>query len=383
MKKYQVYYFILLLLTGASASAQSSIVPIESGSALRFSSLWNFNLNITDATYSEYHVAIELSEQGKRLFTVESERLQLSVGTYFYTSANIENLKPFRFSYLDRSFSRYVNQSNPEFPDGNYSIQYTLKGKKQNSDQWEEVFSIANQKSVFNYVNVLLISVQDGDTIKEKQPFFIWTPIDANLYNSGDGNGAARYLYAIRICKILEGQTREMALLNNQPVFERNDIAISNQLYPSEAILLENNSSYVWQVSAFRNGTLAAKSELWVFHYSDEIRQKKGQYVWMKTSIDHSFSIVNDGILSISYTEQNKMEEDAVLAGKIYTEWGQMLIDLKDLKIPIHSGTNQIKIDLCGADVLLAKGNYTLILFNGKGEKYFLNFSNETNDCTR
>jgi|GEM_PF-2378742 len=382
MKRYLVYINLWFLLISGNAFAQTNLVPMDFGTGLRFSSLWNFSLTIGNIEHSEFYIEISVSEQGgKNLFKAESERMALSQGTHVYSSVNLESLKPFQFSFIERSFSKFIGTSDPEFPDGNYSIQYKVFGKKSGGDNWEELTRVDNNRSIFNYLNIMLISVHDGDTIQEKNPFFIWTPIEANRVFSGDGDGSSAFTYSIRICQILPGQTKEIALLGNSPVFEKNDILISNQLYPVEASILEDNASYVWQVSAFKQGQLASKSDVWVFHYSDEKRKKNGQFVWMNSSVGQSFSTVSDGILCFAYNEMNSLKEGEMIVGEIYTEWGQKIVELKSLTIPKKSGANMIKINLCGENVLLANGNYLLIIFDAKGQKYFLNFSNQTLDC--
>ncbi len=88
------------------------------------------------------------------------------------------------------------------------------------------------------------------ETVDLQYPVFQWLPVQT-------GSGSPFY-YHLRIVELLPGQTPQLALEANYPHYENSLITESNFEYPLDALPLENNTTFIWQVRAVTAEGLAA-----------------------------------------------------------------------------------------------------------------------------
>ncbi len=162
------------------------------------------------------------------------------------------------WSEFNESLKEQITRSG-RLPEGSYEL--CIDVKKASTDEL-----YAHECASFEIVAPSppsLVSPEDGDTILTPNPTFIWTPVTVPT--------GFEVTYHLRICEVIEGQTKEEAI-QNYPHYE---VDIDNQtsyLYPPDAPDFDSGKTYVWQVQVLDAsgqplGENNGKSEIWEFAF--------------------------------------------------------------------------------------------------------------------
>lgn len=110
-----------------------------------------------------------------------------------------------------------------------------------------------------------LITPIDNDTLEAAMyfPNFQWTPVSVPF--------GQKVRYIFRLVEVLEGQSKFQAIESNRPIYENLFLFNNNLTYPSNALPLEGEKTYAWQVQALDEYGLPltqndGKSEVFTFY---------------------------------------------------------------------------------------------------------------------
>lgn len=103
---------------------------------------------------------------------------------------------------------------------------------------------------------LMLTEPYEGDQICEKRPPLFWQPLLPAIPGME---------YRLLLVEVKQGQARADALHFNMPVIRQSGIQGPMLLYPPLSRELTEGKKYAWQVTAVRNETVLARSEIWDF----------------------------------------------------------------------------------------------------------------------
>jgi|GEM_PF-6383200 len=112
--------------------------------------------------------------------------------------------------------------------------------------------------NAFGQGNIVLISLDDQDTIDYKYPVFNWYYV-----SPPEGRDDVRYNFVLT-----ELHTNQSALTGvtvNQPLLRINGVQGFQLVYPFDAPELQYNHRYGWQIEKTVNSIITEKSEAWEF----------------------------------------------------------------------------------------------------------------------
>ena len=112
--------------------------------------------------------------------------------------------------------------------------------------------------------NIMLISLNDKDTIDYKYPAFNWYYV-----SPPDGRDDVRYNFVLT--ELQPNQSALTGVTVNQPLLRINGVQGFQLVYPFDAPELQYNYRYGWQLEKTVNGIITEKSEAWEFILYREI----------------------------------------------------------------------------------------------------------------
>src|SRR6185312_11982507 len=117
----------------------------------------------------------------------------------------------------------------------------------------------SNKTVINNTFHPQLAYPENESTIVVTNPVFIWLP--------PPNSGGTMITYAIRLVKVLSGQTPQEALFQNPPLLNLGGLTNTFLSYPVDAPPLENNGQYAWQVAASSAGKGLGEADINLFHF--------------------------------------------------------------------------------------------------------------------
>lgn len=156
----------------------------------------------------------------------------------------------------------------------------------------------------------LMLSLpMDQDTIEEDEPVFVWQTTLSNVQND------PRLNVQLSVVKMEEDQTQTEAMVENAPVFIRQNLLSSSLNYSSVDHELEEGVWYAWQVVLFYNGVQVQQSEVWKFIKTAPVEEKHSYYT-LKTKADNSIIEFVSDELYYTTTEYGDFQLEGVISGK-------------------------------------------------------------------
>ena len=266
------------------------------------------------------------------------------------------------FIFASNAMAALVSQTR-NFPPGEYTFCYRWVPADK-TDDFENCFD-ANIQPL---VPISLISPADEDKICQKRPPLSWQP-------------PVPFPPAMRFRLQLTEKKKGAAienLLMNAPLVLLDNIPSTTVNYPSFAPDLQEGHTYVWQVTAYQNGIILSKSEIWEFTVQCTDPVKPGQYDSyreLRDLVNGNYYYANR-FLKFSFQNNYNVKK---LAYEIYeTEGGSAKIKhLPD--VPIVHGMNKIDIDLTDLDLQEGK-HYMLKVYPFNETDILVRFVYHEND---
>lgn len=222
----------------------------------------------------------------------------------------------------------------------------------------------------FGQGNINLVLPQDTDTIETKNPLLNWTYLSAVATSN-------RNYYTITIVELEDNQSAAAGILVNPPLVYIEKVPGTQLFYPYDAPELEEGHRYGWQLHRVSNDVIVDQSEAWEFILPLP-PVVKPQYIRPKTKADATVYNTQEGILFFYFKDQYSSGD---LNFRIYDSVGD-IVSLDAILNPSsdeeeqeknfqETGNNHYQLDI---GKVVGAGNYKLVIFDSKDQKYFIKF---------
>lgn len=156
----------------------------------------------------------------------------------------------------------------------------------------------------------LMLSLpMNQDTIEEDEPVFVWQTTLSNLQSD------PRLNVQLAVVEIEEDQTPAEAIVENTPVFIRQNLLSNTLNYSSIDHELEEGVWYAWQVVLFYNGVQVQQSEAWKFIKAEPV-EPVSPFIVLRKKADNSMHKLSGEKVFVCTTERGDFDPHAVLTGK-------------------------------------------------------------------
>lgn len=216
-----------------------------------------------------------------------------------------------------------------------------------------------------------LVSPFDKEEIETKNPVLIWNHSEPfNLLSKGES-------FRLIVAEITEPQNADAAITANRPIFYHENLMIHQIAYPTDAMLLEPEKKYAWQVQKMSGGVVTQKTEAWEFHLKPPPPPELHQFVVLSSKPEMGYYIPVDNMIYFSFDEgyTSGVADCAIYSAdrvKTIPEAREDNNDFNDGSEVKKIGDNRFAIDL--ATYHLKSGLYMLEVKNVKNEMQMLKF---------
>lgn len=334
------------------ASGQYIQPRLDTRDALMVHDLWEVEIYSHQPAGDYYFLSWKLFDHNGVLLAEAKSQSFLLQAIHYDFNENAAANSPREINFVSNEFRKKCEQTGNMIPAGNYSIGYVLYRTVAGCNWTGTVAAQLNYPIQIGYYNEIeLLWPFNGDTIHETCPLLKWLP----LSYTGDVQDQEYYLV---VCEVFPGQTKELALMYNPPLFYQQLKEVS-LLYPLYAQKLEPAKTYTWQVKALQGPKVICHSEVWQFTIAgsfadDPATVEPGLFftlhtdpqpsTWVTAEGDYLFFTVTTGKnvnQQIDYTVyDNNRANEAVLTGRKYAmtiSYGKNLYSLPINKLQ-HDG---------------------------------------------
>lgn len=364
MKTLQRKAFYLLLLcflaAGSSLKAQVNIqwlpaLPVQ----LRLSDMWRVQIMNSSATAQTVYLKSVVSHSnGSFIVEGSSEPFSLKPGPNLISAAAL-NLKPYYYNQAERLNGLSATES---FPFG----AYTLCMRVFLADNSSELALACQEVDIKPLSPPMLLNPYHQSSVYHAYPLLMWTapaPMPAGMQVS----------YDLRLVEILGGQTASDAIQRNFALLDMKDLRQTFFQYPANAVKLEKNKQYAWQIVAKGDEYLIGSTEVWSFSLASDSpgteTARPDQFYKLKSQVDGGYGIAIES-LGITY-------EEAYVPGQmqitVYNAQHQPL-NIKDLSMSRLYGDNRFVINLKESGKFKNGQFYFLEIRGAKGDKGIILF---------
>jgi len=309
----------LLLSTAVPAQLTLSLQEPPAG-VVQQSQLWN--LVLAYGGNSSISVTIGLS-----LFDVkDNQPVMTALTPPVIIPKGVRQLKasdvaPVSYSYVSPTFN--VNRQSGGFiPVGQYRACYTIY-------QGTEGHAIVLAEDCINLEVIPLMPPQlvlpaNSGTVETDYPQFSWLP-PAPLTLFSDLN------YDMIITEVRPGQTPELAIQENLPLYNGYRLTNAAFSYPASYKRIDTGKTYAWRIIAKNGGQFAAQSEVFTFRRAQNQQAApapaNGTYLELKNANNYTGTVVlATNVLGIKYYSYDKTR-DAVI--RIVDQKGALVQEYK------------------------------------------------------
>lgn len=359
---YKSYFLAFIMFFGFNIKAQVLVVPLHQQSEIFFFDHL-FQVNLVNTTQQAQEGILEVEVQSS---TLEQVLKMTSHPLYLPASGSLQNYEITWSNSMEwgqmQFLSRLVQTS--KLPHGEYVFCYRFI-----SNSAGNVLGVnCQEKPIKAFGLPELISPYDKENLSMLRPLLTWkAPLPLI---------STDVTYDLKLTPLQNDQTPAQAIQINFPLLDLKKMKQTILPYPLDAVPLEKEEDYVWQVTAFYAGIPLGKTEIWQFRISDNPTKKREteplieSYRFAKSHVDASYYTATD-ILRLAY--HNRLN-DKILAYQVY------LVEntshkIKNLPI-IHlkPGTNTLDIELTGLEELDNGKLYILEIKDKIGKKHYFKF---------
>jgi hypothetical protein len=210
--------------------------------------------------------------------------------------------------------------------------------------------------SQYSTTPIMLSLPIDGDTIEEDEPLLVWQTTLSNLEND------PRLNVSLSVVQVGEDQTPSEAILENSPVFMRQNLLSNSINYSEIDHELAAGKWYAWQVVLLYNGVQVQQSEVWKFIKASAF-EMSGYYP-LKSVEDASTIPLEGKVLYFTTREHGQFELTAQISGngkKTFTVQLEEVFPGNEDGNTVSGGNENryFKCDL--SDLNLKKGTYKFL----------------------
>jgi len=253
------------------------------------------------------------------------------------------------------SFASSILQQTGKLPFGAYTFCVNVI-----STSNKPLGSDCEEKDIKPISPPVLSSPYNTEDIAITNPLLVWIPplplLDITVN------------YALKLVEVQQGQTPELALLQNPPLLNLSGLTGTSLNYPADAVALQPGAEYAWQVGASYQSYDLGITEIWEFTVKKQVQNVPDAIIYPVASkkSDAKFYI-SHGIFRVAYNNKNSEKS---LVYKIQSI-GQDKEGLKSLpEIFLKPGVNKVDIDIKHNPGLKSEKYYTLTIKDNKGQLF-------------
>jgi len=213
----------------------------------------------------------------------------------------------------------------------------------------------------------MLMIPHDEERVESTRPLFTWIPpAPQNLFSN--------LQYDLVLVEVMSTQNSSSAIQQNIPLYTKQNVGLTTDVYPLSYPELDTAKLYAWQVTAKNNSSPVASSEIWTFKVrkfgTDTGTVVRAEYfAKLRRESDASY-VICAGALRFEYLNELN---DTTLQLKLtdLSSTSRSVVTLDHLQPSIKLGQNFISIDLSD-EPIINKHIYQLEVINGKNERSYL-----------
>ena len=345
---------ILSVLFSFSANSQDFQLLLDPINPFQKQSLFNLSVINSSGYSGQINLKATLkNRRGKVLMTQELTDV-ISPNESKSIRGQRDNLNE---RFVDNDFERLFTTNN-QLPPMNYLLCVEVIA----SGELKSITQECIDYQASDFLNIVTIYPPDEEVIYDSRPQFNW--LDLNL-----GTG---YNYQFKLVELKEGQNKNAALRRNNPIVVNDEIKSNQTQFPSDAVPLENNSKYVWQLSISYKGELLSRSEPSTFAYKDEIEYiempRNLSYVDI-TEIESGANLFAVGEFKFKFPSDLK---NTLTVELFETRRGKKKsIELNENQFEVNLGVNKFELDLKNQVYLKHLTKYELIVKDASSGKSY------------
>jgi hypothetical protein len=288
---------------------------------------------------------------------IRSSQFSLKPGINNFTPATLQ------VNYEISSYAREMNiNSSSVLPIGRYIIEISIVEPR----GIEQIATYDYEQEITPLSPPFLISPPNNAELDILYPLLIWSP-------ALPVSSKYKMEYDLKVVEVLMNQTPGDAIQKNFAVYEQKGIKSTTLQYPANAVKLEYNKQYAWQVAAKTSDYFIGETE--VFAFTPVLKNEKkmitsGIYGVLSRSLDAGYYTAVDKKVYFAYQEEYQSD---ILNFKILNDMAEDIRLGCSLTVKKEPGDNHFMLDLsyCSG---VSKGFYTLEVWNEKNELYKLKF---------
>jgi hypothetical protein len=332
-----LFWLFAFTWIGLPVAAQSGFSFNSALAQQNYDGIFSFQFQNPEQDPSVLEVTLTLEDQfGQVVFTAQSMPIELNFG--INNIALIGNrLRNLNFGDLP---SAHYFKTTRRLMNGSYLL--CIEGLANNlktklTKPYQKCFPI----NIVRPSTLNLLQPIDEDKLCIKPNLLQWLPVFPVV------NGAT---YEVKLVEIKDGQNAESAIVQNIPLFLRNNIPSTRTTINETEVSFVKGKSYAWQVYSTLNSTLIASSEIWSFHLTcpDSTKEEVfNHYILLSSITNNVYSTTKEGKVGVSffnpYSEQklsyslksvsdpsHKLSQLPVF--KIKTGLNKLVFDFKEIK---------------------------------------------------
>lgn len=325
--------------------------------AALLSELWKIQVSGGNGSSDRLWVKAEVRSQSKLVYEAVTEPLVLS--------QSVEMLNQFKIRiknqyFYEPAWENYVIATG-KLPVGLYTGCVTVYNGQ------VEVKTLCLEIKSENYSPPMLIYPYDGQELTNSIPVLSWlAPVP---------NALRGITYDIKLVEQRAGQTAQEALLRNPARMQQSQLTFTSIPYPSDALPLEIEHSYAWQVQAYVGSTKIGVTEVWSFKVvtiSNEIKERISKQSYI--DINGQQNMNNIELIKLVKFKYNSAYSGQQLEFELRDEKGEF-IRLPKKKFKLKSGDNYFEIDLSKTKGIRHEHGYSLVLQLPSGQRVVMHFT--------
>lgn len=341
------------ILISSSIFAQGFQLVLDPVHPFQKGSLFNLTLMNSSNYSGQLQLKASLKSRRGKVLLVQETLQQINVGES--KSIRGEGLQ-YQVIQSDAEFAQ-LYQQNGQLPPMNYVLCIDLRATGDQALQSQECI----EYQAADFLNITPVYPPEEGEIGEQRPQFNWlNPVQGP------------YTYDFRLVKLKDGQQPNAAMRRNIPMISMDGLTNTQLLFPSDALPLENEAQYAWQVGINFNGEKVTQSEASTFTYRESI-----EYIDIPTEL----SYVDIGKVQAGATLYAVGEFKFKYSSDIETTLAIELFDIKNTEkekleleeraFSVEKGLNKYELDLKEQVYLRHLKDYVLIIKDQKTNNSF------------
>lgn len=359
--KWSIYICLIIsMLCSMVGNGQVLIQPTFQQSEV-FSIDQILQVSLVNSTAQSVNGTLDISIEsgGQLVFRLASPPLQLAAGEMKLADEINWNS---RFQYGQNDLASFLSQTGKLYSNNLVFCYHFLENRTNKA-----LGSNCQEKSLMRFDPPQLIFPTDRSEVQSTSPLLTWKPLTLLSFSP--------ISYQLVLTELKPRQSPAEAVRTNFAMINERNLYQPFLPYPTNAMPLEEDKTYAWQVIAFLEGIEIGKTEAWQFSFAqpqeNEIEKPIEGYRFVKRQSDGGYYIANK-ILHFAYDNRN---HETDLNYQIYpiTEYKQKALRRLP-EVALKPGVNNLDLDLSDIKGMKDGTEYVLMIQAEKDGVYYLRF---------